>query len=391
MIWRKHTPTQKEQERPRGFDDYELRLGDLMRGERATMGKSLLDVQRELHIRASYIAAIESGDLSAFETPSFVAGFVRSYARYLNMDPEWVYAKFCRETGFAVAHGMASHGGAPDRTPRTGPASAAPGGALRGVGLLPDPDPFWRRLEPGALGSVTVLIALISGLGFAGWTVLQQVQQVQVAPADVVPTVVSDLNPLAGDRRVETGLAGNMISDPLDGLESPVVATGQVRIVRAQALDVPVMVPRDGPIAAIPVAPVRISTDAAVAEALAELEQGVAPQVIQTGPPGVELLAVRPSWVRVRGADGSIVFERILEAGERYTLPQSDTPPTLHAGNSGSIYFLIDGQPFGPAAAGATVVRNVALDADSLRERYDVADLSRDADLRVVVAGLSAD
>jgi hypothetical protein len=391
MIWRKHTPTQKEQERPRGFDDYELRLGDLMRGERATMGKSLLDVQRELHIRASYIAAIESGDLSAFETPSFVAGFVRSYARYLNMDPEWVYTKFCRETGFAVAHGMASHGGAPDRTPRTGPFSAVPGGALRGVGLLPDPDPFWRRLEPGALGSVTVLIALISGLGFAGWTVLQQVQQVQVAPADVVPTVVSDLNPLAGDRRGESGLAGSMISDPLDGLESPVVATGQVRIVRAQALDVPVMVPRDGPIAAIPVEPVRISTDAAVAEALAELEQGISPQVIQSGPPGVELLAVRPSWVRVRGADGSIVFERILEAGERYTLPQSDTPPTLHAGNSGSIYFLIDGEPFGPAAAGATVVRNVALDADSLRERYEVADLSRDDDLRVVVAGLSTD
>ena len=27
-----------------GFDAFELRLGDLMRGERATMGKSLLDV-----------------------------------------------------------------------------------------------------------------------------------------------------------------------------------------------------------------------------------------------------------------------------------------------------------------------------------------------------------
>ena len=29
------------------FDDFEMRLGDIMRGERATMGKSLLDVQRE--------------------------------------------------------------------------------------------------------------------------------------------------------------------------------------------------------------------------------------------------------------------------------------------------------------------------------------------------------
>jgi hypothetical protein len=76
---------------PAGFDDFEVRLGDIIRGERATMGKSLLDVQRELHIRATYIAAIESGDLSAFEAPSFIAGYVRSYARYLGLDPDWCY------------------------------------------------------------------------------------------------------------------------------------------------------------------------------------------------------------------------------------------------------------------------------------------------------------
>lgn len=383
MIWRKTAQTEAKQARPRGFDDYELRLGDLMRGERATLGKSLLDVQRELHIRASYIAAIESGDLSAFETPSFVSGFVRSYSRYLGMDPEWVYAKFCHETGFSVAHGMAAQAASAERLPRTSPTApqANGGGALRGVGLLPDPDPFWRRIEPGALGSVTVLAALILGLGFVGWSVLKQVQQVQIAPADVVPNVVSDLNPLA-PTAVDAG-----------GVESPIQgATGQVRIVRAQALDVPVVVPRDGPIAAIPVVqPFRISTDDAVALALSDLEQTIAPQVIQSGPAPVELLAVRPSWVRVRGADGSVVFERILEAGERYTLPLSDTPPTLHAGNSGSIYFLIDGRPYGPAAPGATVVRNVPLDVDSLRERFAAADLERDADLRVLVAELSLD
>ena len=42
----------------RGYDSFELRLGDEMRGERATQGKSLMDVQRELRIKASYIAAI---------------------------------------------------------------------------------------------------------------------------------------------------------------------------------------------------------------------------------------------------------------------------------------------------------------------------------------------
>ena len=87
MIGRRAKPAVTEADKPKGFDDFELRLGDVMRGERATLSKSLLDVQRELRIKASHIAAIENCDVSAFETPSFIAGYVRSYARYLGLDP----------------------------------------------------------------------------------------------------------------------------------------------------------------------------------------------------------------------------------------------------------------------------------------------------------------
>lgn len=408
MIWRKEQPPAQHEEGPRGFDDFELRLGDVLRGERATLGKSLLDVQRELHIRAAYIAAIENGDLAAFETPSFIAGFVRSYARYLGMEPEWVYERFCLEHGFQVSHGMAGSQAQP-RASRATPIEGRPG-ALKGVGLLPDPEPFWRRIEPGALGSVSVLLALILGLGYAGWTVLQEVQRVTVAPADIVPNVASDINPLGPEMRApSSSLAGND-TDPLFGAarrDAPLTiasdeepstgAEGRVRIARAPALDVPVIVPRDGPIASIvpessaPTVTPMAATDDAVMLALASAQDTTdptAPQVLGAGPDTVELLAVRPSWLRVRGADGSVIFERILDAGERYTIPQTEQPPTLHAGNSGSVYFLINGQAYGPAAPGAQVVRNVPLDAAALQSEYQVADLGRDQDLAVYVAQL---
>jgi cytoskeletal protein RodZ len=405
MIWRKDQAPETHHAVPRGFDDYDLKLGDLLRGERATLGKSLIDVQRELHIRAAYIAAIENGDLSVFETQSFVAGFVRSYARYLGMDPEWVYSRFCEENDFAVQHGMS--GFHASKTQTRAPETREP--VLAGMGILPDPDPFWRRIEPGALGSVAVLIALIAGLGFAGWTVLREVQRVQVAPADIVPSVVSDFNPLSD----ETSLATSLIdTDPLEAsmagrraaaARSEGRAEGHVRVARPQALDVPVMTPRDGPIAAIQRAepevrePATIRTDLAIAEALAELQvepdadDATLPRVHDTGPAEIELLAVRPAWVRVRAADGSVLFERILDAGETFTIPQTEQPPTLHAGNSGSVYFLIDGEPHGPAAPGANVVRDVALSPDALTERFAQADLSRDADLAVMVANLRED
>lgn len=393
MIWRKEQPPAQEENKQRGFDDYELRLGDLLRGERATLGKSLLDVQRELHIRAAFIAAIENGDLEAFETPSFVAGFVRSYARYLGMDPEWVYERFCLEHNFAVAHGMASGSPAARATREAKmPEPQQRSGALKGVGILPDPEPFWRRIEPGALGSVTVLVALILGLGFAGWKVLQEVQRVQVAPADMVPNVISDFNPLGdGPANSIAALDANPLAAPVAGAE------GRVRISRPQALDVPVMVPRDGPIAAINTregrSPDSIATDSAVSQALAGLnlpreDVATAPRVHDSGPPVVEILAVRPAWMRVRSTDGSVVFERILDAGERYTLPQTELPPSLHTGNSGSVYFLVNGEAYGPAAPGANVVRDIALSADALRDRFALADLTRDQDLAVHVARL---
>jgi hypothetical protein len=83
-----------------GRDDFGISLGDMMRGERASMGKSLLDVQKELKIKAAYIAAIENADASAFETPGFISGYVRSYARYLDMDPDDTFKKFIDESGY---------------------------------------------------------------------------------------------------------------------------------------------------------------------------------------------------------------------------------------------------------------------------------------------------
>ena len=69
------------------FDDFEVTLGDIMRGERATRGKSITDVRLELRLPKSYILAIENGDLSAFRCPEFVPGYIYSYAHYLGLDP----------------------------------------------------------------------------------------------------------------------------------------------------------------------------------------------------------------------------------------------------------------------------------------------------------------
>ena len=83
------------------FDKYEATLGDVMRGERATLGKTITDVRLELRLSKKYILAIESGDISAFRYLKFVPGYVRSYAHYLGLNPDQAFATICVETGFS--------------------------------------------------------------------------------------------------------------------------------------------------------------------------------------------------------------------------------------------------------------------------------------------------
>jgi len=380
MIGWRSKPSTTEEDKPKGFDDFELRLGDLMRGERATLGKSLLDVQRELKIKATYIAAIENADLSAFETPGFVAGYVRSYARYLGMEPEWAFQRFCAEAGYAVSHGLSS--AAAPQVVKTRPQSSFSDPlANPNATFIPRGEAIWSQIEPGALGSIAVLVALIGAIGYGGWSVLQEVQRVQLAPVDEPPSVVAQIDPLSS---AVTGGGALVATRSAPGQARAEGSEVMDRLYRPQALDVPVLTSRDGPIAAIDPresgvlagAPSGTAVELALEEALGEDVQ-----VVAEAQQGVEVLAVRPAWVMVNAADGTVLFEKILNAGERYTVPRLEEPPVFRTGNSGAVYFLVDGQMVGPVAPGANVVKNIALAPEKLIESFASADLDRDPDL----------
>ena len=379
---------------PKGFDDYDLRLGDLMRGERATMGKSLLDVQRELRIRAAYIAAIENCDPSAFDTPGFIAGYVRSYARYLNMDPDKAFEAFCAESGFSTAHGMSPSASSAKRAPLPRQVNSVrdPFSAPT-TPFAPAQDAFFSQIEPRAIGSSLVLLALIGAIGYGGWSVLNEVQRVTFAPVENTPEVLSDLDPLQARPATATDGAGTVVAG--SGITPP-SNDALTRMYRPKALDVPVLVARDAPISTLDPSTVGAFADrttpdqiaASVQTALNEAAQfgPQMPQVVAQPSPGVEMVAVRSAWVRVNAADGTVIFEGIMEAGDRYAVPATEEPARLRVGESGSVYFTVNGQHFGPVGPRGTVTSNVELSVDHVTANYEVADLETDVDLARTVA-----
>lgn len=368
---------------PPAFDGYDLLdvpLGDLMRGERATLGKSLLDVERELRIRATYIAAIENGDVGAFQSPGFIAGYVRSYARYLGIDPEWTFRRFCDETGFRGIHGSATNQASDvKRTVSTAPRRMDPNEVMSSsrISYAPTRESLFSKVEPGALGSIAVLVVLAVGIGYGAWAILNDIQRLQIAPIDEAPAIpLAQLDPLAGagsfDAPQEFDIA----------LPGPEAGGG---LYRPQALEAPVLTPRDSALAAIN--PDEAGTlvgaqDIARAAPQVPSAPGVAPvQVTASRSDQVLIFAVRPTWVRVTSSTGATISEATLNAGDSYAIPEVEGTPLLRTGNAGSLYFAVNGVAFGPAGEGASIVRDVELTADALTANYAIADTTADPDL----------
>ena len=102
-------------------------LGEEFRAAREARGLSLSDVAEHIHIRSVYLQALENEDWSAIGAPVYTRGFIRTYARFLGLDPESAVQRF-NESG----------SGAPPAPTAPGPAAREPS-ADRGERTTPSP------------------------------------------------------------------------------------------------------------------------------------------------------------------------------------------------------------------------------------------------------------
>jgi transcriptional regulator with XRE-family HTH domain len=63
-------------------------LGNTLSRARRARGISLEDAERDTHVSRRYLQALESEDFSAFPAPVYARGFLRTYSRYLGLNPE---------------------------------------------------------------------------------------------------------------------------------------------------------------------------------------------------------------------------------------------------------------------------------------------------------------
>ena len=147
-------------------------LGEEFRRAREARGQTISDVAERLHIRSVYLTAIEDEDWAAIGAPVYIRGFMRTYARYLGLDPEAAVARLA-EPPTAPA-GRSGNAG----SSTAAPAAAGEQRSSRGL--------------PSAAALLAVLIA-VALVGFVAYQYGQyRDQSTAVAPVAVPSPGASD-------------------------------------------------------------------------------------------------------------------------------------------------------------------------------------------------------
>lgn len=299
----------------------------LLREAREARGVSLAQVSAYLKLTPRQIEAIERGELAVLPGAAFSRGFVRNYARFLQIDP----APFL---------------GAIDADEGREPAALAEQMFSPSLGRMPTPgDARFSALPAGLL---VVLLAVLLGLGwhfrwFEGRDEAALLES-QEPPAAEVSSVFASTPPATPE-------ASAAASQPA-AAASPVAA--QSVVVNAVAQSIPAglaSAPLSSPVVPVAKASSPIMPPPQSMQSQPLLRTQTTPVVVVTQSavatstlPRIVLAFDGDSWVEVRDATGKVVFSRLSQAGVVQEV-QGSAPFSLVIGNAPKVKLSWKGRP----------------------------------------------
>ncbi len=295
----------KQDEQP---GPYPAGPGALLRRARESHRLSIADVSYAIKLTPRQIEAIETGDFASLPGQTFARGFVRNYARYLQIDPEPLVLMVEEQMGQARV----------DLSPVSN-ASAPMPAAASGV--------------PGPLIGLVILAVAALGV-IVYFERVRPEQATSIAPATLPPAVRQ-----AGSVVAETGEAGS--AAPAAGETAPAGSSTQSAPSAADAANATAVAGSGGPVVASSGAAPAPESQAATSPAI----EPAAPTEPATK--GLRRLAFRfdaESWVQVKDSAGNVLTIGTNKAGTS-RLVEGQPPLSVIVGNSEFVRLEADGKP----------------------------------------------
>jgi cytoskeletal protein RodZ len=346
-------------------------VGMLLRERREELGFDLDAIGEALRIKPVYLAALEQGRAQELPGATYAIGFIRAYAQLLGLDSERILDSYKSEC--AEMH-------------------ARPDLAL--------PVPLGARSVPG--GPILLVGVILAVCGYGTWYYLStgertRLERVAVVPAELQRVAQGTTVPMPGGapsappRPASGSGSGPAVASPGPRFSSGFLASPDLSPMLPGPASGPSS-PSPGPpspglvanpasaASPAPAAPLAAASSAAARETpatrpnTARLDAPGTPSgdgAVKPGDAGgtpggrIDIRALADCWIQVRSADDqSIVFSRVLKAGETYHVPRAGL--VLRTGNAGALAIAIDGKPAPTIGAIGTLRRNVTLEPEAL-------------------------
>jgi cytoskeleton protein RodZ len=276
--------------------------GARLKAARETAGLSLDQAAQQLKLAPRQVRALEDEDFAHLPGRTFARGFLRNYARLLNLDADDLLALMPD----------ASHA----------PALNAP--ALQSTGTMIAELPSRENGKPGLTRWIIplVLVACVvaaagyewyrGGLGNPGETARAPAAKAETAPIVVAPAATSR-TPLS-----------NPLADVSKAEPAPAPAAQPTQ---SSATDAAVSRPES----AVAVA-ATVPADAQTTPAAAAI------------PAPLQLVYGGPSWTEVRDRDGQVLIARLMSAGSEQAI-RGAAPFDIVIGNASAVWVTYQGKP----------------------------------------------
>lgn len=285
-----------------GQDD-EDNVWDLLRQAREARGLSLGQVSAHLKLTVRQIEAIESGDLSVLPGQTFARGFVRNYARFLDLDPALFLTEAPQGDRFVIDE-------ASERA--------------IGSGLGQMPMQGARRFSALPAVFLVFLLLIILGSGWHyGWFEAREDQRLLESASQVLAAAEA---PAAASAVSVVQPAVVAESAPAPAMSAAVPAASAPAEVAASA---------PAAVASAPAAAAASSAAPAPAPVTAEEASGL---------PRLLFNFDGDSWVEVKDGSGKTVFARLNTAGSTQEI-QGTPPFDMVIGNAPQVRLSWKGVP----------------------------------------------
>ncbi|WP_395505020.1 RodZ domain-containing protein [Ectopseudomonas hydrolytica] len=270
--------------------------GESLRQAREIKGWSVAEVAMQLNLTPQRLAQIEAGAFDKLPGTTFARGYIRAYAKLLELDQNRLVLEFDQFTG-----------------------TDATGSNVHSLGRIEEPVRYSQSIL--RLVSFLLLLALI-GAGFLWWqeqgrsvTSLADLglEHVEVEGADGTTQVHSLAEP---EDQAVVAAQGNESASPLLLPIEPGEAPEAVTETQQPAAEGTAAAPTPAPSAA----PEATQPDTAAAPQAPAAPEPAAPVVVAPGQGALSVQFTADCWTQVTDADGKVLLSALKRSGERIEL-----------------------------------------------------------------------